>query len=684
MNAAEDVVSPSETLQVQNVPRRELTPSPGFLTALAILLCLFHAILAVTATAGKSTTADEIAHVTAGHAYNTRNDYRLQPENGNLPQRLAALPLALAGEPLPTTALASWQESNVWKYGQSFFYKGGLSTDEFLWLGRGMIALTSAATGLLVFFWSRALFGVRGAFVSLALFVFCPTFLAHGALATSDTVMAFFFLASVGAFWRHLEKPGAGGALLSAVTLGLAFVAKFSAVLLPGMFAAIALVWIFGEQQRPHWRRNLGRLFRTTVIHAVAVWAIIWSFYGFRHSAFEVTNSGAGVFNHGWGWLLTDLGGPAKIIWTLNHYHVLPEAWLYGLTFVIQFSHARGAFLNGDYSLTGWVSFFPFTFVAKSTLPFLLLCLALTVAGLRALRSRLRTQTAVAALSWLRPITPLLVLFAVYWAFSLTSHLNIGHRHILPIYPVLFIWAGWFGLFLVRERSLAAAAVLALVAWHGIESFRIRPHYLAYFNGLVGGPENGWRHLVDSSLDWGQDLPTLKDWLDRNNPKNEPVFLSYFGSGDADYEGVRAKHLYFLSSTRPTSDYVQLEPGLYCVSATILVQVYGSPQGVWTNELEGEYQTLRAAEAVLAEYALQPGHRTELEKTYPASRWRQLIDRHETLRLARLCQYLRVRGPDANAGFSILIYRLTADEIQRATGTTAAWRKLIEETATRK
>src|SRR5438132_890810 len=79
-----------------------------------------------------------------------------------------------------------------------------------------LIAIFSAATGLLIFLWSRALFGWRGGFVSLLLFAFCPAFLAHGALATSDVMMTFFFLAGVGAWWRHLQQPGAGPALLSA------------------------------------------------------------------------------------------------------------------------------------------------------------------------------------------------------------------------------------------------------------------------------------------------------------------------------------------------------------------------------------------------------------------------------------------------------------------------------------
>ena len=250
---------PAKFSKFKSVPRPAAPPSTAFLVALAVLLALLHAVLAVTAMAHKSMTSDEIAHLTAGQAYNTRADYRLQPENGNLSQRLAALPMTLGGVMLPPASLDTWKSADVWKYGHAFFYEQGLSADEWLFLGRAMIALASAATGLLVFFWSRALFGWRGAFLSLTLFAFCPAFLAHGALATSDVVMTFFFLASVGAWWRHLERPGVGGAALSAVTLGLAFVAKFSAVLLPPMFALIALVWAVGQARAAGWRAPSSR-----------------------------------------------------------------------------------------------------------------------------------------------------------------------------------------------------------------------------------------------------------------------------------------------------------------------------------------------------------------------------------------------------------------------------------------
>lgn len=655
-------------------------PSAAFLVTLALLCALLHAVLAVTASAGKSTTADEIAHLTAGLAYNTRGDYRLQPENGNLPQRLAALPLTLAGTALPPATSDAWKVSEVWRYGHELFYERGLTTDEFLFLGRAMIALVSAATGLLVFFWSRALFGWRGAFLSLVLFVFCPTFLAHGALATSDVVMTFFFVASVGAWWRHLEKPGTTGALLSAVTLGLAFVAKFSAVLLPPMLGLTALVWAAGEARRSGWRAPLLRLVRTTALHVVVTWAVIWIFYGFRFSAFAPAFAAEATFNHGWGFVLGGLGLPAKILWHLREWHALPEGWLYGLAFVLQFSRERAAFLNGDYGTTGWVSFFPIAFLIKTTAPLLLLlAVGLTASIRRIIRIRLAT-------AWprLRPLTPLAALFAVYWATSLASHLNIGHRHILPTYPVLFIAAGWLGCWLDLRRPLVAALIAALALWHVGASLRARPHYLAYFNEIVGGPQNGSRHLVDSSLDWGQELPGVKTWLEAHARAGEPVFMSYFGTGEPAYYGLeRARRLPFINVFKIPQPLVPLEPGLYCISATMLSHVYSDVRGPWTLALENKYLAARTLEPALIDYTTKPARRAELERAAPAEQWQAVVKRYDGLRFARLCYYLRLREPETQVGYAIFIYRLSAAEIHAATaGSIAEWRDLIERTAT--
>ena len=123
---------------------------------------------------------------------------------------------------------------------------------------------------------------------------------------------------------------------------------------------------------------------------------------------------------------------------------------------------------------------------------------------------------------------------------------------------------------------------------------RARPDYLAYFNELVGGSKNGSRHLVDSSLDWGQELPGVKAWIDAHARPNEPVFISYFGTGEPDYYGLqRARRLPFISVFNTPQTLVRLEPGLYCISATMLAHVYSDLRGPWTLAWENEYLTKR-------------------------------------------------------------------------------------------
>jgi hypothetical protein len=440
------------------------------------------------------------------------------------------------------------------------------------------------------------------------------------------------------------------------------------------MLAVLGLIWAARAARDHGWRAPLLRLVRTTAGHALATWGLLWLFYGFRFSAFAPADADGASFNHGWGWLLTGIGAPAKVIWWLKEWRLLPEAWLHGLTFVLQFSRARGAFMSGEYSVTGWVTFFPWAFLIKTPVPFLLL---LGMGLLAAVRRTVQLATPdLGARLW--PLTPLAVLFGVYWATSLTSALNIGHRHILPVYPVLFIAAGWLGHGWDRRRPLAAGVLTLLLAWHAGESLRARPHYLAYFNPLVGGSENGWRHLVDSSLDWGQDLPGLKVWLDRE-ARGQKVFLSYFGTGDPRYEGIVATALPTLPDFGPPRRWHALEPGVYAIGATMLQHVYSEIRGEWTLAHEREFQQLRPLEATLIASQRDPAVRARLQRDTPDADWPATWKRYEALRFARLCHYLRVRGPDANVGHSILIFRLTAEEIRRTTaGSAADWRAAIE------
>ncbi len=662
-------------------PRRPLVPfSEEFVLALALLFAALHAVLAVTATVGTSTTNDEIAHLTAGRAYNTLNDYRLQPENGNLPQRWATLPMALLKPNFPPLEDDYWRHAEVWVFGHRFFYLSGNSTDLMIFAGRAMISLFSAATGLLIFFWSRRLFGLRGAFLSLGLFAFCPNFLAHGALATSDVTMVFFLLASVTAWWWQLEQPSWWCTGLSTGVFALACVAKFSAVLLPPMMLLLAVVHLLASTATGANRgRRAGRIAAMAAVHLAVAWVVIWAFYNFRYSAFNPSlPAPATDFNRPWAWVLANLGPTGRVIDLARTLRLLPEAFLYGFAFVLEFAQQRGAFLSSDYSIHGWVRFFPFAFLVKTPVPLLLLLTGLLARGLGLARAGVAGWKRLRELAW-KP-APLLVLFVVYWIISLTSHLNIGHRHILPTYPVLFILLGAFGSWLDWKRPLALVLVAALGLWYGVESWRIRPHYLAYFNQLVGGPANGYRHLVDSSLDWGQDLPGLAAWLRENNrAPRAPVYLSYFGTGDPRYEGIVATRLPTLPKIPPPRPWYWLEPGIYAVSATMLQQVYSSVRGPWTLEHEAEYQRLRQLDQMFHLYKSEPRRRVELQREVSAAQWQAAWERYDLLRFARMCHYMRARRPDAVIGYSIFVYRLTGAEIAAATaGSVPAWSAALE------
>lgn len=650
-------------------------------------LLVLHFALAVGSKFHQSTTSDEMPHLTAGFSYWKNHDYRLHPENGNLPQRWAALPAWLGGTKFPPLEdNPYWRVSDVWKTGYLFFY--GSSQDHFprLMAGRAMIALFSVATGLLVFCWSRRFFGDVGGLISLTFLVFCPNFLAHGALVTSDVCMTFFFLAAVGAWWRHLHNASNRTFLLSALVFGLAQVAKYSGVLLVPMMAVMVLVrvfapapWVwFGRTLRTRWEK-FGGATLSLAGHAGVSLLVIWAFYGFRYSAFNPALPPALQFIRTWEFFESRLGTTGEIIHWVRMKELLPEGYLYGFAYVLETVKSRSAFLNGEYSETGWPSFFLWTFGLKTTLA--LIAAAVITAGLGFLHGWRSRSGSEPRYKWLYPAIPLLTLFVIYWITSLTSQLNIGHRHILPIYPVLFIGVGALGAWSASGR-IRAIIVAALLLWHVSAAIRITPYFLAYFNEIAGGPKKGRHHLVDSSLDWGQDLPALKDWLKKNNPANAPVFLSYFGSAEPAYYDLKVKRLPFVNLLDFEQSYFPLEAGIYCISATALAQVYSPTRGKWTAENEQKFRELHNLESTFAQYASDPKIREELQREVASQQWEMVIRHHNLLRFARLAQYLRVREPDGYAGYSIMIYRLSAEEISRAVnGSLSDWSSAIEEAA---
>ena len=643
-------------------------------TLVAVGLLTLFGWMAASVSREHSTTADEIFYITSGYSYWKQGDFRLSPDAGNLPMRWAAWPLLARDLHFPTLDQPAWLNADVGELGRQFFYQSGNDPAGMLQRARIMIALLGVACGVLVFAWSRSLFGLNGALVSTALFAFCPNLLAHAGLATSDMAVSLGFLAAVLAGWRLLHRVTPARVVALGAAAALLGLSKFSAPLLVPMLGLMAVaravrgtalpVRLGGFRTRARgWR---AALILTAAFSAATLvgGALIWGAYGYRYAGLR----GAGQYNQPWDVALMTTPPPGltapganpdpvtaalyrpgvvqAVVRPLREWHALPEPWLYGLTFVDCFSRSRVAFFFGKIGSTGWVGFFPAVFLLKTPLPVLLL-LALA-GGVLVARPKSGGR---AGRRWYR-LTPLAVLGAVYAGFALASHLNLGLRHLLPLYPALYVGAGAVALGL--HRRWLAIAVAALLAWHAGASLAIRPHYLAYFNPLLGGPRHAYEHFVDSSLDWGQDLPGLKRWLDAH-ARGENVFLSYFGSGVPQDEGITATRLAdgdFDRNVRPVAP--PMTGGVYCISATMFQQIYTLVRHGWTPDHERRYVELGA---------WVDGLKYGFDSTPREVAIRRAIEL-EHLRFGRLCAGLHRRPPDDEVGYSILIFRLTDAEVK--------------------
>jgi hypothetical protein len=306
-----------------------------------------------------------------------------------------------------------------------------------------------------------------------------------------------------------------------------------------------------------------------------------------------------------------------------------------------------------------------------------------------------RAQRTAAMSRSLYRSAPLLTLFVVYWLFAISSHLNIGHRHILPTYPPMLVFAGCAWMWVTERRNaqaetrrsgasdkrgassvttwlrsrrhpiLAAAVVASLVSF-GTESLLNWPNYLAYVNQLPGNHSNAYRHLVDSSLDWGQDLPALKNWLAEAGliGSTQGSYLAYFGGDNPAYYGIRAQQLPGFWDRTSAGIPEPLTPGTYCVSATLVQNMYSRFPGRWNQEYEATYQQL--AGKVQRFRALGPEERKALLAGKDGAAWLNMFQSYEHARFARLTSFLRQREPQTEINYSILIYQLARDDIQRA------------------
>lgn len=520
-----------------------------FYAALALALGAV-ALLAVSSMRLDAATYDEPAHIANGYLRLTRGTCGFYKEQPPLMDVLAALPLVADGVVFPVVPAGL----DEWQTGRALLFHSGNDPDRSLFLARLPVLAVFLLLCLLVGAWVLAVTRQRWlALLGVVLAGFCPNLLAHGRLATSDVGVTFFVTLCAFLFVRAVETPRWPGAVLAGVAMGCAFLSKVSGlVLLPYVAILTVASAVVERRTAGSLLRALRRPARQAAIAVAAALATVEVLYGLLtlgpataacHPAL------AGTF-------LGRLAIPAAEY--AGHLGAI-AAWVSGSG-----PSVMKQFLLGRYSTEGWWYYYPVAFLLKTTLATLLLVaifgglLAVAVARRRgevdASRRRLRFHAFACA-----------AFVALFFLATLSNRINLGVRYVLPVYPFLYVLVALAVADAAsgapRRRAVAVALVAAaLTAWHAGASAAAHPSYVGYFNEIVGNGRDADRYLIDSNLDWGQDLRRLGIWAAEHDV--DRLNLIYFGGGEPSHDvGDRAVPLPRLP--------LPPRPGYYAVSRHI-------------------------------------------------------------------------------------------------------------------
>lgn len=551
-------------------PLPELSPSspawwrrnkawPVVLVLSAFLLMYFP--LQRASSAERSATNDEPLHLTAGYVALKDGDFRYDPTHPPLLRMIAASALmGRMSRPVDLTGIGTMDffawTNHSFQAASEFIY-GEPDADALLEAARFRIMLLGALLGMLLFGWVYECMGLFPAALSLGLYLISPNLAGHATLVTTDIGVTCFLFGSVYFLWRLQRRYSAANVVGLAGFTALAMVSKYSAFLL-GPILGLLLV-IAARRDTAITARRACLVFGLV---SGACFLAIWAVYGFRFLPSQVPDvlirtDGLDVVRQHVP-LLSAVGN-----W-IDARHLLPNAYTQGFLLSQASAEALPAFLNGEIREGGWWYYFPVAFVLKTPVAILILL----AAGLTGMLwpgapdpFRLRAFVLLPAV--------------VYMAFAMASGVNLGVRHILPVYPFVLLITATAIRELIRARQAVAhlglATVLALAAFRYQQ---VWPNTLTFFNSFAGGPRNGGRHLTDSNLDWGQHLKTLKEWMQVKGVGR--INFAYSGTTDPARFGIEG--VYLPGSPAGTTIGAPRLPGYVAISTTILSGVYLPPE----------------------------------------------------------------------------------------------------------
>lgn len=470
-------------------------------THVALVLVAFAVVfIGLTASTYRreSATVDEPQHLVVGYTAWVLKDYRIDPLHPPFLRMWNALPLLAMRDVHLNTNTASWARLRAWDFCHQFMYVDN-DGDRLLNRARFMSVLLGLLLGALVFSWGRELFGFWTATIVLGLYCLEPNILANFGLVTTDPGVTCFIFGTVYFLWRTAQRLTALNLIGLVAFFSLSQVGKFTALVLGPITLALLVIHACRTNIWPGTINGLGALtrrhrllvaFGIVFLLALASYFAIWACYRFQYAP---APPGGG--------LERIVSGPtahrsiptlSSVTDWIDRHRLLPNTYAQGFALGQAMAQTRTAYLLGRISHTGWWYYFPVALLVKTPISLIVLF----VAGL-VLCAWDRSKFWQNDLFILLPI-------GTYLGSVMTMKIDIGVRHVLPVYPFALLIAGRAAASILASRHKLLLAVLATLCMLQVgEVASVYPHYLAFFNRLVGGPKNGYKYLSDSNLYWG-------------------------------------------------------------------------------------------------------------------------------------------------------------------------------------
>lgn len=526
-------------------------------------LLIVHTILLAWAATRHSPSVDETAHLPAGISHWALRSFQLYAVNPPLVRRVAALPVLLSNPQLDWSRI---QENTIarseFEIGSDFVTANG---ERAIWLytiGRWGCIPFSLLGGWICFLWAREIYGWPSGLLALGLWCFSPTILANAQMLTPDVGAAALGVAAGYLFHRWLRSPTWRNAFLAGVGLGFAEMTKFTWVVLFGLWP---LLWLLRPQNplpRLQRKETIAELSQLAGIFMLAIYVINMCYefdgsfqrlgeYRFASKALRGNSQTENRFRHS---LLGEVPVP------------LPREYVIGIDVQKKdFENKIRSYLLGEWRQDGgWWYYYLVALAVK---------VPLGAWGLIATAFILRLTRFRNAFPWFEDVVLLAPGLVILLLVSSQTGFNHHMRYVLPMFPFVMIWMSQVA-HAIEGHRVRQVIVCGASLWFAGSSLWYYPHSLSYFNELAGGPLNGHRVLVDSNIDWGQDLLYLKSWLDEH-PEARPLGLAYFGQFDPRILGIE----YSLPPLCPEATKAEREPddlhsgplpGWYAVSVSTL------------------------------------------------------------------------------------------------------------------